>query len=169
MKLDSLQTKIWIWWKWQKVLQRLENTVEKGEIACHKFSKDLFCSHIITRFHSMFSLSFSRDFYAQDCIVISVSLLQVYQWGGGKVVPQKQDIFVKGKSAVQVSAGHSHFAVVTMEKEVYTWAVCVLSVVEIITVENKKHDMICFCFYFFLFLSLISLGFMRLFLWKERS
>ena len=112
----------------------------------------------------MFSLSFSRDFYAQDCIVISVSLLQVYQWGGGKVVPQKQDIFVKGKSAVQVSAGHSHFAVVTMEKEVYTWAVCVLSVVEIITVENKKHDMICFCFYFFLFLSLISLGFMRLFL-----
>lgn len=47
----------------------------------------------------------------------------MYQWGGGKVVPQKQDIFVKGRSAAQVSAGYSHFAVVTMEKEVYTWAV----------------------------------------------
>lgn len=40
------------------------------------------------------------------------------------MVPQKQDIFVKGRSAAQVSAGYSHFAVVTMEKEVYTWAVC---------------------------------------------
>lgn len=50
-------------------------------------------------------------------------LIQVFQWGGGKVVPQKQDIFVKGRSPAQVSAGHSHFAVVTMEKEVYTWAV----------------------------------------------
>ena len=55
-----------------------------------------------------------------------VSYFQVYQWGGGKVCPQKQDIFVIGKSAAQVSAGHSHFAVVTMEKELYTWAVSVV-------------------------------------------
>ncbi|WAR20027.1 NEK9-like protein [Mya arenaria] len=44
------------------------------------------------------------------------------KWGGGRMTPQKQDIFVKGRSAAQVSAGHSHFAVVTMEKELYTWA-----------------------------------------------
>ena len=35
----------------------------------------------------------------------------------------RQDVFVKGRSAMHVSAGHSHFAVVTMEKELYTWAV----------------------------------------------
>nr|XP_034323342.1 serine/threonine-protein kinase Nek9 isoform X3 [Crassostrea gigas] len=54
--------------------------------------------------------------------IIKSKITEVYQWGGGKQTPQKQDIFVKGKSAIQIAAGHSHFAVVTMEKEVYTWA-----------------------------------------------
>ncbi|KAJ8308251.1 hypothetical protein KUTeg_013125, partial [Tegillarca granosa] len=54
--------------------------------------------------------------------VVTSKTSEVYQWGGGKLVPQKQDIFVKGRSAVQVAAGHGHFAVVTMEKELYTWA-----------------------------------------------
>ncbi|XP_045186998.2 serine/threonine-protein kinase Nek9-like isoform X2 [Mercenaria mercenaria] len=54
--------------------------------------------------------------------VVKSKVTEVFQWGGGKIVPQKQDIFVKGRSPAQVSAGHSHFAVVTMEKEVYTWA-----------------------------------------------
>jgi len=39
------------------------------------------------------------------------------------MTPHRQDVFVKGRSAMHVSAGHSHFAVVTMEKELYTWAV----------------------------------------------
>jgi len=50
-------------------------------------------------------------------------------------VPQRQDIFVKGHSAAQVAAGYSHFAVVTMEKELYTWAVslcCLFSNVTIV-------------------------------------
>ncbi|KAH3848007.1 hypothetical protein DPMN_090343 [Dreissena polymorpha] len=54
--------------------------------------------------------------------VVKSQVTEVYQWGGGKVTPQCQDIFVKGRSPAYVSAGHSHFAVVTMEKEVYTWA-----------------------------------------------
>ncbi|XP_048735252.1 serine/threonine-protein kinase Nek9-like isoform X2 [Ostrea edulis] len=54
--------------------------------------------------------------------IIKSKITEVYQWGGGKFTPQKQDIFDKGKSAIQVAAGHSHFAVVTMEKELYTWA-----------------------------------------------
>ncbi|XP_063426870.1 serine/threonine-protein kinase Nek9-like [Mytilus trossulus] len=54
--------------------------------------------------------------------IIKSKSSEVYQWGGGKFTPQKQDIFTKGKSAVQVAVGNSHFAVVTMEKELYTWA-----------------------------------------------
>ncbi|XP_060069030.1 serine/threonine-protein kinase Nek9-like [Ylistrum balloti] len=54
--------------------------------------------------------------------VIKSKVTEVYQWGGGKRTPQKQDLFVKGKSAIQVAAGGAHFAVVTMEKELYTWA-----------------------------------------------
>ncbi|XP_021346577.1 serine/threonine-protein kinase Nek9-like isoform X2 [Mizuhopecten yessoensis] len=54
--------------------------------------------------------------------VIKSKVTEVYQWGGGKRTPQKQDMFVKGKSAIQVAAGSAHFAVVTMEKELYTWA-----------------------------------------------
>ncbi|KAL4238486.1 Serine/threonine-protein kinase Nek9 [Mactra antiquata] len=54
--------------------------------------------------------------------VVKSKVTEVYQWGGGKVVPKKQDIFVTGRSAAFVSAGHAHFAVVTMEKELYTWA-----------------------------------------------
>nr|XP_022334597.1 serine/threonine-protein kinase Nek9-like isoform X1 [Crassostrea virginica] len=54
--------------------------------------------------------------------IIKSKITEVYQWGGGKLTPQKQDIFIKGKSAMQIAVGHSHFAVVTMEKELYTWA-----------------------------------------------
>ena len=54
----------------------------------------------------------------------SVSTLasDVFFWGGGKVVPQKLETFSEGRSGMQVSAGFSHFAVITIEKEVYTWA-----------------------------------------------
>ena len=55
---------------------------------------------------------------------VSVSTLasDVFTWGGGKVVPQKLEPFFEGRSGMQVSAGFSHFAVITIEKEVYTWA-----------------------------------------------
>ncbi|EDV29146.1 uncharacterized protein TRIADDRAFT_20215, partial [Trichoplax adhaerens] len=46
----------------------------------------------------------------------------VYYWGGGKFTPQKLNIFKGEDRATQVSAGKTHYAVVTVEKGVFTWA-----------------------------------------------
>ncbi|KAL5008631.1 hypothetical protein ScPMuIL_014212, partial [Solemya velum] len=54
--------------------------------------------------------------------IVKSKTSEVYQWGGGKMTPQQQDLFVKWKGALQVSAGQFHFAAVTMEKDLYTWA-----------------------------------------------
>lgn len=51
---------------------------------------------------------------------------EVYFWGGGKFTPQKLDMFKGGSIAQHVCAGERHFAVVTVEKELYTWAVSML-------------------------------------------
>lgn len=57
--------------------------------------------------------------------VVTTRSREVYFWGGGKFTPQKMDTFKGGSSAQHVCAGESHFAVVTVEKELYTWAVSV--------------------------------------------
>ncbi|KAK1793257.1 hypothetical protein P4O66_011641 [Electrophorus voltai] len=54
--------------------------------------------------------------------VVTTRSREVYFWGGGKFTPQKLDMFKGGSSAQQVCAGETHFAVVTVEKELYTWA-----------------------------------------------
>ncbi|XP_034077987.1 serine/threonine-protein kinase Nek9 isoform X2 [Gymnodraco acuticeps] len=54
--------------------------------------------------------------------VVTTRSREVYCWGGGKFTPQKLDSFKGGSSAQHVCAGESHFAVVTVEKELYTWA-----------------------------------------------
>ncbi|XP_076833876.1 serine/threonine-protein kinase Nek9 isoform X2 [Brachyhypopomus gauderio] len=54
--------------------------------------------------------------------VVTTRSREVYFWGGGKFTPQKLDMFKCGTSAQQVYAGENHFAVVTVEKELYTWA-----------------------------------------------
>ncbi|XP_057716086.1 serine/threonine-protein kinase Nek9 isoform X3 [Corythoichthys intestinalis] len=54
--------------------------------------------------------------------VVTTRSRDVYFWGGGKFTPQKMDTFKGGSSAQHVCAGESHFAVVTVEKELYTWA-----------------------------------------------
>ncbi|XP_056151594.1 serine/threonine-protein kinase Nek9 [Lampris incognitus] len=54
--------------------------------------------------------------------VVTTRSREVYFWGGGKFTPQKLDTFKGGNSAQQVCASESHFAVVTVEKELYTWA-----------------------------------------------
>lgn len=48
---------------------------------------------------------------------------ELFYWGGGKQTPQRLEGFSKGRSALQVSLGGAHYAVVTVEKEVYTWTV----------------------------------------------
>lgn len=55
--------------------------------------------------------------------VVTTRSREVYFWGGGKFTPQKLDTFKGGSSAQHVCAGETHFAVVTVEKELYTWAV----------------------------------------------
>ncbi|KAI0220100.1 Serine/threonine-protein kinase Nek9 [Lamellibrachia satsuma] len=54
--------------------------------------------------------------------VVTSKCSEVYIWGGGRMTPQKTDMFTKGRSGLQVSAGHSHLAVITVEKELYTWS-----------------------------------------------
>ncbi|KAG7260731.1 hypothetical protein CRUP_026888 [Coryphaenoides rupestris] len=54
--------------------------------------------------------------------VVTTRYREVYFWGGGKFTPHKMDTFKGGNSAQQVCAGENHFAVVTVEKELYTWA-----------------------------------------------
>ncbi|XP_015205898.2 serine/threonine-protein kinase Nek9 [Lepisosteus oculatus] len=54
--------------------------------------------------------------------VVTTRSREVYFWGGGKFTPQKLDAFKGGSSAQHVCAGENHFAVVTVEKELYTWA-----------------------------------------------
>ncbi|XP_028398483.1 serine/threonine-protein kinase Nek9-like isoform X3 [Dendronephthya gigantea] len=54
--------------------------------------------------------------------VISSRISEVFCWGGGKQTPQKIDLFQGGNTVLQVAAGRSHFAVVNVEKEIYTWA-----------------------------------------------
>ncbi|XP_017274200.1 serine/threonine-protein kinase Nek9 [Kryptolebias marmoratus] len=54
--------------------------------------------------------------------VVTTRSREVYFWGGGKFTPQKLDSFKGGSSAQHVCAGESHFAVVTVEKELFTWA-----------------------------------------------
>ncbi|XP_067152930.1 serine/threonine-protein kinase Nek9 isoform X3 [Apteryx mantelli] len=53
--------------------------------------------------------------------VVTSRTSEVYVWGGGKSTPQKLDAIKSGCSARQVCAGNTHFAVVTVEKELYTW------------------------------------------------
>nr|XP_034964187.1 serine/threonine-protein kinase Nek9 isoform X1 [Zootoca vivipara] len=53
--------------------------------------------------------------------VVTSRTSEVYVWGGGKSSPQKLDAIKSGCSARQVCAGNTHFAVVTVEKELYTW------------------------------------------------
>lgn len=52
--------------------------------------------------------------------VVCSTTSDVYIWGSGRYTPKKLDIFSK-KTAVQVSCGVNHFAVVTVDKELYTW------------------------------------------------
>uniref|UniRef100_UPI00358F99BD serine/threonine-protein kinase Nek9 isoform X1 n=2 Tax=Myxine glutinosa TaxID=7769 RepID=UPI00358F99BD len=56
--------------------------------------------------------------------VVTPCSSDVYYWGGGKYMPQTHLIFngQEGCSALQVCAGKSHFAAVSVEKELYTWA-----------------------------------------------
>ncbi|XP_073247991.1 serine/threonine-protein kinase Nek9-like [Porites lutea] len=54
--------------------------------------------------------------------IITSKSSEVFYWGGGKQTPHKVDMFQGGHSALQLAVGQSHFAVVTVENELFTWA-----------------------------------------------
>ncbi|XP_038646357.1 LOW QUALITY PROTEIN: serine/threonine-protein kinase Nek9 [Scyliorhinus canicula] len=64
----------------------------------------------------------TRDGSRAPVAVVTSRSSDVYYWGGGKATPQKLDLFKGGRSAQQVCASNTHFAVVSVEKELYTWA-----------------------------------------------
>eukprot|EP00117_Sycon_ciliatum_P042951 scpid38448/ scgid2037/ Serine/threonine-protein kinase Nek9; Nercc1 kinase; Never in mitosis A-related kinase 9; NimA-related kinase 8 len=55
--------------------------------------------------------------------VVTSRSSEVFVWGGGRHVPQQVEVLTKATAAVQVAAGIRHFAALTVEKEVFTWAV----------------------------------------------
>ena len=54
--------------------------------------------------------------------VVSSMTSEIYWWGGGKIIPQKLEMFGQGNTGMDIATGHSHFAVITVERELYTWA-----------------------------------------------
>ncbi|XP_065832874.1 serine/threonine-protein kinase Nek9-like isoform X2 [Oscarella lobularis] len=54
--------------------------------------------------------------------VIADLTSEVYCWGGEWKEPHKVDVFSEDRAPCRVSAGHCHFAVVTVNKQLYTWA-----------------------------------------------
>lgn len=47
----------------------------------------------------------------------------MFIWGGGKPTPRKLDMFSGSRAAAQLSMKKHHYAVITVEKELYTWTV----------------------------------------------
>ncbi|XP_030855681.1 serine/threonine-protein kinase Nek9 isoform X2 [Strongylocentrotus purpuratus] len=62
------------------------------------------------------------SFQAETVPVVTFTNSEVFYWGGGRLTPLKLEAFKDGNRALQVAAGHSHFASVTVEKEIFTWA-----------------------------------------------
>ncbi|XP_063957945.1 serine/threonine-protein kinase Nek9-like isoform X1 [Lytechinus pictus] len=62
------------------------------------------------------------SFQAETVPVVTFTNSEVFYWGGGRLTPLKLEAFKDGNRALQVAAGHSHFAAVTVEKEIFTWA-----------------------------------------------
>ena len=110
-------------WLLEKDLQKrataeeLLNTDSLKEIAIKfdKFIKD-------EKLSGMSARKAARGMSVGCVPVVSSLTSDVYWWGGGKIIPQKLESFSQGNAGMNVAAGHSHFAVVTLEREVYTWA-----------------------------------------------
>lgn len=55
--------------------------------------------------------------------IVTAASTEVYAWGGGKKFPQKLDQFAESNTALAISVGGTHAAAITIEREVFTWAV----------------------------------------------
>ncbi len=77
-------------------------------------------SSIASNNNSMFD---SLNENSLDYPIIASKLSESYIWGGGKQLPQILEAFKRENAPLQVCVGLSHYAVITVEKELYTWAV----------------------------------------------
>ncbi len=55
--------------------------------------------------------------------IIASKLSEVYVWGGGKLLPKRIEFFKNENAPLVVAIGSSHYAVITVEKELFTWSV----------------------------------------------
>ena len=55
--------------------------------------------------------------------IIASKLSEVYTFGGGKFLPKQVEFFKKEHAPLFATLGSSHFAVLTSEKELFTWGV----------------------------------------------
>ena len=67
--------------------------------------------------------SFLQSEGSVDSPIIASKLSESYIWGGGKQIPQILEFFKHENAPLQVCVGLSHYAVITVEKELYAWAV----------------------------------------------
>ena len=54
--------------------------------------------------------------------IIHSKLSEVYVWGGGKILPKRVEFFKNENTPLTVALGSSHYAVITVEKEIFTWS-----------------------------------------------
>uniref|UniRef100_A0AAY5EZU0 non-specific serine/threonine protein kinase n=1 Tax=Electrophorus electricus TaxID=8005 RepID=A0AAY5EZU0_ELEEL len=102
-----------------------DQILDEPVISCIRQSmKVFFCFVLFCFFLLCASLCLRLSTVSETSVaVVTTRSREVYFWGGGKFTPQKLDMFKGGSSAQQVCAGETHFAVVTVEKELYTWSV----------------------------------------------
>lgn len=57
---------------------------------------------------------------SQQNQIVASKLSEVYIWGGGKIVPKQLDHFKNENAPLHVASGASHYAIITVQKELYT-------------------------------------------------
>ena len=54
--------------------------------------------------------------------IIASKTFECFVWGGGKLIPKPIETFTDSHAPYQVSLGPTHYAIITLEKELFTWA-----------------------------------------------
>lgn len=52
--------------------------------------------------------------------IVASKLSEVYIWGGGKLAPKQMDVFKNENAPLHLTCGSHHYAVISVEKELYT-------------------------------------------------
>lgn len=60
--------------------------------------------------------------------IVASKLSEVYIWGGGKLAPKQIDIFKGENAPLHLACGSTHYAVINVEKELYTVIIVFITV-----------------------------------------